>query len=102
MNFSKNTKAGYYTLVMMTIPTTSVSSTITSVKSRVSECGQSVSFWFCLSGFKQTLGLVGGTAVESLQVTEGKVVGFNVKWNKRRMFAIDMGGFAINLERIFK
>ncbi|CAD6191203.1 unnamed protein product [Caenorhabditis auriculariae] len=43
------------------------------------------------------VGMVGGTAVESPDVVNGSVVGFKVKWNPNRKFAVDMAGFAINL-----
>ncbi|CAB3405758.1 unnamed protein product [Caenorhabditis bovis] len=43
------------------------------------------------------VGLVGGTLVEAPHVDHGKVTSFDVRWNAKRMFAIDMAGFAINL-----
>lgn len=43
------------------------------------------------------VGLVGGAYVEAPRVTNGKVTGFDVKWNPKRRFAVDMAGFAINL-----
>ena len=51
---------------------------------------------------KPVTGLVGGTAVETPRVVDGKVVGFSVKWNPNRVFAIDMAGFAINLKILLK
>ncbi|UMM30376.1 hypothetical protein L5515_012283 [Caenorhabditis briggsae] len=43
------------------------------------------------------VGLVGGTVVEAPKVVDGKVTAFNVKWNPKRRFAVDMAGFAVNL-----
>lgn len=51
------------------------------------------------SNFK---GLVGGSLVESPRITNGRVVGFNVGWYPERKFAVDMAGFAINLEEILR
>ncbi|CAI4229510.1 unnamed protein product [Auanema sp. JU1783] len=47
------------------------------------------------------VGMVGGTPVESPDVVNGTVVGFRVKWNPSRMFAVDMAGFGINLQMVF-
>lgn len=44
------------------------------------------------------VGLVGGTVVEAPKVVNGKVTAFNVKWNPKRRFAVDMAGFAVNLK----
>lgn len=44
------------------------------------------------------VGLVGGTVVEAPKVVGGKVTAFNVKWNPKRRFAVDMAGFAVNLK----
>ncbi|EFO92239.1 hypothetical protein CRE_11136 [Caenorhabditis remanei] len=44
------------------------------------------------------VGLVGGTVVEAPKVIDGKVNAFNVKWNPKRRFAVDMAGFAVNLK----
>ncbi|CAI2351020.1 unnamed protein product [Caenorhabditis sp. 36 PRJEB53466] len=43
------------------------------------------------------VGLVGGTVVEAPRVKNGKVTEFDVKWNPKRRFAVDMAGFAVNL-----
>uniref|UniRef100_A0A1I7XKV8 Galactosylgalactosylxylosylprotein 3-beta-glucuronosyltransferase n=1 Tax=Heterorhabditis bacteriophora TaxID=37862 RepID=A0A1I7XKV8_HETBA len=44
------------------------------------------------------VGMVGGAPVESLNVVNGSVVGFKVKWNPKRKFAVDMAGFAVHLD----
>ncbi|EPB74311.1 glycosyltransferase family 43 [Ancylostoma ceylanicum] len=44
------------------------------------------------------VGLAGGSPVESPDVVNGSVVGYRVKWGPRRKFAVDMAGFAINLD----
>ncbi|CAJ0603165.1 unnamed protein product [Cylicocyclus nassatus] len=44
------------------------------------------------------VGLVGGSAVESPDVVNGTVVGYRVRWGAKRKFAVDMAGFAINLD----
>lgn len=44
------------------------------------------------------VGLAGGSPVESPEVVNGSVVGYNVKWGPKRKFAVDMAGFAINLK----
>uniref|UniRef100_A0A7I4YPJ8 Galactosylgalactosylxylosylprotein 3-beta-glucuronosyltransferase n=1 Tax=Haemonchus contortus TaxID=6289 RepID=A0A7I4YPJ8_HAECO len=46
------------------------------------------------------VGLSGGTPVESPEVMNGTVVGYKVKWGPKRKFAVDMAGFAINLNFI--
>ncbi|CAI5449502.1 unnamed protein product [Caenorhabditis angaria] len=48
------------------------------------------------------VGLVGGTVVEAPHVVNGKVTGFDVKWNAKRMFAVDMAGFAVNLDVVLR
>uniref|UniRef100_W6NBS8 Galactosylgalactosylxylosylprotein 3-beta-glucuronosyltransferase n=1 Tax=Haemonchus contortus TaxID=6289 RepID=W6NBS8_HAECO len=48
------------------------------------------------------VGLSGGTPVESPEVMNGTVVGYKVKWGPKRKFAVDMAGFAINLNFILK
>ncbi|CAB0010245.1 unnamed protein product [Nesidiocoris tenuis] len=50
------------------------------------------------------VGLVGGLMVEKpiLNLTTGKVVGWNSAWRPDRPFPIDMAGFAISLQHILK
>uniref|UniRef100_A0A8R1DJ36 Galactosylgalactosylxylosylprotein 3-beta-glucuronosyltransferase n=1 Tax=Caenorhabditis japonica TaxID=281687 RepID=A0A8R1DJ36_CAEJA len=48
------------------------------------------------------VGLVGGAVVEAPRVVDGKVTAFDVKWNPKRRFAVDMAGFAINLREVLK
>ncbi|XP_023322279.1 galactosylgalactosylxylosylprotein 3-beta-glucuronosyltransferase I isoform X2 [Eurytemora carolleeae] len=48
------------------------------------------------------VGLVGGVKVEKPQVSGGKVVGWEVGWGNERPFAVDMAGFAINLQYFLK
>lgn len=49
------------------------------------------------------VGLVGGLIVEKPIVnSQGIVTGFNALWSPERPFAIDMAGFAINLDLIKK
>ncbi|KAM4722824.1 galactosylgalactosylxylosylprotein 3-beta-glucuronosyltransferase 1-like [Rhinophrynus dorsalis] len=49
------------------------------------------------------VGFVGGLRYESLAVDAvGKVIGWKVKYDPSRPFAIDMAGFAINLELILE
>ncbi|KAK6021348.1 glycosyltransferase family 43 [Ostertagia ostertagi] len=43
------------------------------------------------------VGLSGGSLVESPRVVNNTVVGYKVKWGTKRKFAVDMAGFAINL-----
>ncbi|GAB1601372.1 galactosylgalactosylxylosylprotein 3-beta-glucuronosyltransferase 1-like [Argonauta hians] len=47
------------------------------------------------------VGLVGGLRYEKPIIKNGKVVGWFTHWKPGRPFAMDMAGFAINLERIF-
>ncbi|XP_029642929.1 galactosylgalactosylxylosylprotein 3-beta-glucuronosyltransferase 1 [Octopus sinensis] len=47
------------------------------------------------------VGLVGGLRYEKPIIENGKVVGWFTHWEPKRPFAMDMAGFAINLERIF-
>ncbi|RCN41426.1 glycosyltransferase family 43 [Ancylostoma caninum] len=44
------------------------------------------------------VGLAGGSPVESPEVVNGSVIGYRVKWGPKRKFAVDMAGFAINLD----
>ncbi|VDK84156.1 unnamed protein product [Litomosoides sigmodontis] len=44
------------------------------------------------------VGFAGGALVESPEVVNGTVVGWNVVWHKKRKFATDMAGFAIALD----
>nr|CAI99633.1 beta-1,3-glucuronosyltransferase [Caenorhabditis elegans] len=46
------------------------------------------------------VGLAGGAAVEAPNVVNKKVTSFNFKWKSKRRFAVDMAGFAINLDYI--
>ncbi|KAK6042425.1 glycosyltransferase family 43 [Cooperia oncophora] len=46
------------------------------------------------------VGLAGGSPVESPEVVNGTVVGYKVKWGPKRKFAVDMAGFAINLDAV--
>ena len=49
------------------------------------------------------VGLVGGVKVERPKLdNQGKVVGWLTVWSPNRPFAIDMAGFAINLERFLQ
>ncbi|XP_054263194.1 galactosylgalactosylxylosylprotein 3-beta-glucuronosyltransferase I-like [Macrosteles quadrilineatus] len=50
------------------------------------------------------VGLVGGLMVEKPEVnlTTGRVVGWNSQWRPERPFPIDMAGFAINLQHLLK
>lgn len=48
------------------------------------------------------VGLVGGAPVETPVVKNSKVVGWHVTWNPSRKFAIDMAGFAVSADLIFK
>lgn len=50
------------------------------------------------------VGLVGGLMVEKplLNLTTGKVIGFNSVWRPDRPFPIDMAGFAINLAHLIR
>ncbi|KAJ1358289.1 hypothetical protein KIN20_016686, partial [Parelaphostrongylus tenuis] len=48
------------------------------------------------------VGLVGGAPVESPEVANGTVVGYRVKWRPKRKFAVDMAGFAVNLNDILR
>ncbi|XP_068107649.1 galactosylgalactosylxylosylprotein 3-beta-glucuronosyltransferase 1-like [Hyperolius riggenbachi] len=45
---------------------------------------------------------VGGQLYESVNVSNGKVVGWLVKYAVKRSFAIDMAGFAVNLKLILE
>lgn len=57
---------------------------------------QEVSVW--------PVGLVGGLLVEKpvVNVTSGRVVGWNSQWRPERPFPIDMAGFAINLQHLLR
>ncbi|KAK6109695.1 Glycosyltransferase 43 family protein [Brugia pahangi] len=44
------------------------------------------------------VGFAGGALVESPDVVNGTVVGWNVVWHKKRKFATDMAGFAVALD----
>ncbi|UMM30372.1 hypothetical protein L5515_012280 [Caenorhabditis briggsae] len=44
------------------------------------------------------VGYCGGSPVEAPNVTDGKVPSFNVQWSPKRVFAVDMAGFAVNLK----
>ncbi|KAJ9576706.1 hypothetical protein L9F63_025399, partial [Diploptera punctata] len=44
------------------------------------------------------VGLIGDYAVSSPVLKEGKVVGFFDSWPSKRKFAVDMAGFAVNIE----
>uniref|UniRef100_A0A8R1TVF1 Galactosylgalactosylxylosylprotein 3-beta-glucuronosyltransferase n=2 Tax=Onchocerca TaxID=6281 RepID=A0A8R1TVF1_ONCVO len=46
------------------------------------------------------VGFAGGALVESPEVVNGTVVGWNVIWHKKRKFATDMAGFAVALDVI--
>ncbi|EGT50850.1 hypothetical protein CAEBREN_17875 [Caenorhabditis brenneri] len=46
------------------------------------------------------VGLVAGSLVESPNVSNSSVIGFNVQWSPDRYFAIDMAGFALDLQLI--
>lgn len=50
------------------------------------------------------VGLVGGLMVERplLNLTTGKVIGWNAVWRPDRVFPIDMAGFAVNLGHIIR
>ncbi|KJH49526.1 glycosyltransferase family 43 [Dictyocaulus viviparus] len=48
------------------------------------------------------VGLVGGSPVESPRVVNGTVVGYSVHWGKERKFAVDMTGFAVNINEILR
>lgn len=50
------------------------------------------------------VGLVGGLMVEKpiCDNATNKVIGFNAAWKPDRPFPLDMAGFAINLELLFK
>ncbi|XP_024082704.1 galactosylgalactosylxylosylprotein 3-beta-glucuronosyltransferase 2-like isoform X2 [Cimex lectularius] len=50
------------------------------------------------------VGLAGGLMVERplVNMTTGKVIGFNSAWRPDRKFPIDMAGFAINLQHLLK
>ena len=51
---------------------------------------QKVSVW--------PVGIVGGLMVEKPKIdTNGKVIGWDVTWSPQRPFAIDMAGFAVNV-----
>ena len=49
-----------------------------------------------------SVGLVGGLMVERPKVQQGKVIGWRVVWAPNRPFAVDMAGFAINLELLLE
>ena len=51
---------------------------------------QKVSVW--------PVGLVGGLMVEKPKVTNNKVTGWDVSWDPKRPFALDMAGFAVNVK----
>lgn len=48
------------------------------------------------------VGLVGGVLVEKPRVLDGKVKGWDVGWGPERKFAVDMAGFAVNLQHFMK
>ena len=47
------------------------------------------------------VGLVGNLWYERPLVTEGKVTGWYTFWKPERPFAMDMAGFAINIQLLF-
>lgn len=48
------------------------------------------------------VGLLQSSVFENPIVVNGKVVGFDSNWKKKRDFAVDMAGFAISVEYFLK
>lgn len=48
------------------------------------------------------VGLIGEYSISSPILKEGKVVGFFDSWPAKRMFPVDMAGFAVNIEFLLK
>lgn len=48
------------------------------------------------------LGFAGGAAVEAPKVVDKKVTSFDALWVSKRLFAVDMAGFAVNLKWILR
>ncbi|CAB03531.2 Galactosylgalactosylxylosylprotein 3-beta-glucuronosyltransferase [Caenorhabditis elegans] len=48
------------------------------------------------------VGFAGGAAVEAPKVVDKKVTSFDALWVSKRLFAVDMAGFAVNLKWILR
>uniref|UniRef100_A0A0K0DMT6 Galactosylgalactosylxylosylprotein 3-beta-glucuronosyltransferase n=1 Tax=Angiostrongylus cantonensis TaxID=6313 RepID=A0A0K0DMT6_ANGCA len=48
------------------------------------------------------VGLAGGGPLESPVVVNGTVVGYRAQWRPERKFAVDMAGFAVNLNDVLR